>query len=214
MSRSAPRTRRGALLLEVILALAIFVMAGTAILAMVNRVMDGMARTKEVRHAADLAKSAMAQLEAGLGTAQSLNGPVKAWSPEEQGASGPGVGSGAAGAAADDAPPVRGSGVLATMPADSGWELQIDTEPSQFRGLTRVTVKAFKHAAGGPVGEAAGPSYTLRQLVRLSGKGEDVAGSADSLADQAKKGATEGFSFGNSGASGSSGASGKTGGTP
>jgi hypothetical protein len=114
----------------------------------------------------------MARIEAGLETPQTLNGPVRAWQPDE-------------GAAAPDGGP-RGSGVLDMAPADSGWELQIDTEPSQFRGLTRVTVKALKRASEGS--DQTEASYTLRQLVRLGGKGEDTAGSADSLADEAKRG--------------------------
>lgn len=166
--------RDGALLLEVMLALAIFVMAGTAILMLVDRTVTGMERVRAMRKAADLARSAMAKMEAGLGTPQSLNGPVRAWGADEESAAGP----------SGEGTSVKGSGVLEAAATDSGWELRIDTEPSQFRGLTRVTVKAFKSGAG----DEAVASYTLRQLVRLSGKGEDVAGGADALAEQAKKG--------------------------
>jgi type II secretory pathway pseudopilin PulG len=153
------------LLLEVMLALAIFVMAGTAILALVGRSVAGMERARLAQRAADLARSAMAKIEAGLETPQTLNGPVRAWEPEGE---------------------IRGGGVVDSLPADSGWELKIDTEPSQFAGLTRVTVRALKQSAG-----AERASYTLRQLVRLGGKGEDRAGGTDALAEEAKRGADE-----------------------
>ena len=151
-------TRRGAMLLEVMLALAIFVMAGTAILSLVGGVMDGMARMKVSRQGADLARSAMARIEAGIETPQTLNGPVKGWSA-----------SGSAEGEAGEGP--------------TGWELQIDTEPTQFRSLTKVTITAVRNE-----GALDRPVYTLRQLVRLSGKGEERVGEEDPLAAEARRG--------------------------
>jgi hypothetical protein len=64
-----------------------------------------------------------------------------------------------------------------------GWALEVDTEPTQFRGLTRVTIKAVRHVGD----DAVEASYTLRQLVRLSGKGEERAGGEDALAGEARR---------------------------
>jgi hypothetical protein len=162
--RRARAVTRGALLLEVMLALGIFVMAGTAILTLVDRTVEGMDRVRLTRHAADLARSAMAKMEAGIETPQTLSGPVHAWSAEEAGFK-------------TTSGETRGGGVVDAVPIDSEWELQVDTEASQFHGLTRVTVKAFRRAGEGSDRMLA--SYTLRQLVRLGGKGADSVGGAD-----------------------------------
>ncbi len=151
------RERRGALLLEVIVALAIFVVAGGAILNLVTQTMTGLERSRLSARGADLARSAIAKIEAGIETAQTLNGPVERH---------------AEGAKAD---------------AGRGWELEIETDPSQFRGLTRVEVKAVKRS-----GERVEAEYTLVQLVRLGGKGEDKAGEEDSIGEKAKRGLERG----------------------
>jgi hypothetical protein len=169
--------RRGALLLEIILALAIFVMAGSAILALVDRTVSGVQKTRGVAKAADLARSTMARIEAGIGTVQTLNGPVRAWPESDDGR--------AEDDESDDG--MIDSGGIA--PPESGWELQIDTEPSEFTGLAKITIRAFKRAA--PDSDQVAAEYTLRQLVRLSGKGEDRAGGEDALAAEAKRGLSE-----------------------
>lgn len=142
------------MLLEAILALAVFVIAGSAILNLVRQTMTGLEQSRLKARAADLARSAMAKIEAGIDTPQTLNGPIERQPGEES--------------------------------ARGGWELRIDSEPSQFRGLTRITVEAVKRSEG--AGESVQADYKLIQLVRLSGKGEDKAGEQDSLAEQAKKG--------------------------
>jgi type II secretory pathway pseudopilin PulG len=181
MTRGAPSPARsrGALLLEIMLAIAIFVMSGTAILTLVSQTVGSMERARLAEKAADLARSAMAKMEAGIGTPRTLNGPVRAWPGDDQGVETSG--------GADK--PVKGGGVLDAAGTDSLWELKIDTEPSQFTGLTKVTVTAVKHVA--PDSDRVEASYTLRQLVRLSSKGEERAGTEDDLADQARRGAQE-----------------------
>jgi hypothetical protein len=164
--------RRGALLMETILALAIFVMAGTAVLSLMRGAAGGLIQAREMEKAADLARSAMAKMEAGLATPQTLNGPVRPWLVED-------AEKGERHEGADEG-------------ASTGWELEIDTEKSQFTGLTSVTVRAVKRdESGGGRASAGMPevSYTLRQLVRLGGKGEDKAGDADPLVEIARKGA-------------------------
>ncbi len=176
--RSQPETSRlrrraarpGALLLEAMLALAIFVMAGSAVLALVSGSRQSMDRVALDRHAADLARSAMAKIEAGVESAQSLNGPVKPWSADPEGEIVFQVGG--------EDPSKR----------ESGWELRIETERSQFTGLTKVSVTAWKRRG---TGDEIAASYTLRQLVRLSGKGADEIGAQDELVEEAKRGVRE-----------------------
>jgi hypothetical protein len=109
-----------------------------AVLAMVDHAVDSVAITRDAEQAADVARTAMARIEAGLATPETLNGPLKSW---EEGA-----------------------------PSGS-WSLEVQTEPSQFEGLTKVSVRAFKQAAAGSDQELA--SYTLHQLVRLTEKDDN-----------------------------------------
>jgi hypothetical protein len=162
-------TRRGALLLETMLALAIFVMAGTAVLSLVDGSLTSLNHARLSEQAADQARTAMAKIEAGIATPQTLNGPAHTWLQDaaERGDAGPTIFD-------EDAEP-------------SHWELGIDTEPSQFAGLTTVTVTASRRSRG----EGVLATYTLRQLVRLRSKGEDQAGEADPLVGAARKGALE-----------------------
>lgn len=168
MGRRQSRTRRGALLLELVLALAIFVVAGSAILMLVDRTLTGTMRLRQQERAADLARSAMARIEAGIDTPMTLNGPVPPWRDEET--------------------PDVGGGLASSAAPETGWELRIDTEPSQFRGLTRVTVTAQRRREGQEQPDA---SYTLHQLVRLSPQAEDRAGEEGDLSEAAKRGLEE-----------------------
>lgn len=144
---------RGALLLESLLALAIFAMAGIAILTLVGQGARSVELTRERLRALDLARSAMARLEAGIDTPETLHGPVAPWGDE-------------AGGAFADAPP-----------RETGWELRIETTRSEFDGLTMVTVTAQRAGA-----EEGGPgSVTLRQLVRLAEQERDELGEEDEL---------------------------------
>jgi hypothetical protein len=141
--------RTGAVLLEVVLAIAIFVMAATAILVLEDRSFSGLSRMREAEQARDMACSAMARLECGLDTARTLSGPVK----PEQGFAAPA----------------------------GKWELKVESEPSQFAGLTKVSVTAMKKS-GGRDSDAVSASYTLRQLVRLGEPAVDRPGEEDPLA--------------------------------
>lgn len=147
--------RRGALLLEAMLALAVFAMAGLAILGAMNRSSSALEAVGDARKAADLAASAMAEIEAGISRPETLHGQVPAWEPEGEGFA--------------DAPP-----------APSLWELEIETEASGFPGLTKVSVRALKRAA--PGSDTVVASYALTQLVRLSAEEEDSVGETDVLA--------------------------------
>jgi hypothetical protein len=160
----------------VLLALAVFVMAGGAILMLVDRAMRGLEHTRAAAQAADLARSTMARIEAGLGTPVTLNGPVRAWPESDDGRREEDLTDGS-----------LGSGGIA--PEETGWEVEIETDPSSFPGLTTVSVRAVRRSPGSATVAA---EYTLRQLVRLGGKGDDTAGSKDALADEAQRGLREG----------------------
>jgi hypothetical protein len=155
---------RGAILLETMLALSIFIGAAVSIYTLVDGSLTSLQRAHMAEQAADLARSAMARIEAGLESPRSLHGPATSWKQQA-------IARGDIGPAAfdEDATPTP-------------WELQIDTEPSQFEGLTVLSITASRTA---PDGHALA-SYTLRQLVRLGGKGEDKAGELDDLSAAAE----------------------------
>lgn len=167
-----PVARRAALLLEVLLALAIFVMMAILILSAVQTAAMGVVRSRDAARAADLARSTMARLEAGLGTARALNGPVRSWAEAGQREDEFAVGLG-------DEP----------QPHEAPWEVRIETSPSQFEGLTHVTVQAFRRASRNSDQFAA--TYTLHQLVRLSAGAEDEVGEEDALLEEARRGLRE-----------------------
>ncbi|MFA6044392.1 MAG: hypothetical protein WC718_05360 [Phycisphaerales bacterium] len=70
-------TRRGIILLECIIALAIFVAIGLSLLAMSNLATDVATRTQRQARARDLARSAMSQIEAKLASPETLSGEQK-----------------------------------------------------------------------------------------------------------------------------------------
>ncbi len=126
MNVRTPRRRhqsKAAALLELIAAITIFVAAGLAILGSTRRALDTAARTRDAAVASDLAASTLARLRAGLAGPESLIGPAD---PRALAA-----GDGSAGAAFDNAPPEA-----------TGWELEIETEPTPFAGLTLARITA------------------------------------------------------------------------
>jgi hypothetical protein len=142
------RPWRGAMLLELVLAMALFVGGGLAVLSAIGQAGRSLDAARERVKAADLARSAMARIEAGLADPVVINGPVSEWVDEEVGA----------GAAFRDSPT-----------APSGWELVVQTEPSEHEGLTRVSITARRTMPRGV--RTDGPSFTLHQLVRLGAPG-------------------------------------------
>ncbi len=167
-------TSRGALLLEMLVAVGLFVVAGLAIGASVNRGLGALIQDREQTKAADLARSAMAMLEAGIETPQTLNGPVLAWQDDSSMLNGD-----------EMAGPVTQSFDEGAID-DSGWELEVLTEPSEFDGLTIVSVTAMRlDVDSGNIGI----SHTLHQLMRLREEGDDVVGEIDPLMEAAERGA-------------------------
>lgn len=162
------------MLLEVVVAVAILLMASITITGAVNQGVRVMERSRLELRAADLARSAMAEIEAGIATPESLNGPVhEAPMPASTGDSASG-----------------GSGVNAPggdAPArETGWELEITVTPSPFAGLVKVGIRALKRQPG--AGDVVDASYTLQQLVRLSDRTEDQAGETGDLVTDSERG--------------------------
>lgn len=118
------KRRRGAILLEVIVSVAIFVASAVTLIGVLSQSDSIAARAREEQIAGDLCRSAMAQLSLGLSRPESLQGPVRPMEAE--------------GGGFEDAPP-----------PDSGWELKIATEPGSFSGLQKVTIEAIRVSASG-----------------------------------------------------------------
>ncbi|MFZ4573958.1 MAG: hypothetical protein ACOYN0_06145 [Phycisphaerales bacterium] len=152
---------RASILLECIIALAIFVAAATTIYSVIVRSVDAAERTARIERAADLARGAMAQIESGVGTPETLNGPVPEWRDEKD-------------------------GTFDENAAASPWELQIESEPSEFEGLTMVRVRAVQ--LDPPGSDRVVASFQLAQLVRLSPEREEKV-QEDPLAEAARRGA-------------------------
>lgn len=176
--RTARDDRPGWVLLEMMVSLTIFVFMALAVLGAIGQGLSAAERTRDRTQAVDLARSTMAKLEAGLGTVQNLAGPVAAWEPPLD----------------PEAPfdETAGFGFSEIAPMPSPWEVEIDTLPSEFPGLTHVIVTAVKRPS--PESDRVVASYTLQQLVHLAPEVEDTVGEIDDIAAGAMRGAPSGGS--------------------
>ena len=138
-------TRRGSILLETTAALAIFAMVGLLVLTAVREGMGNLNRSYVMLQAADLARSSMARLEAGIITIEELDGPVPLWDGEE------------------------GAEPRGEPEYDDRWMLGVEVEDSEFPSLSRVTINVYDGdtTLAGMEDEAPPPLYSLSQLVRL-----------------------------------------------
>jgi hypothetical protein len=135
---------RGVVLLEALLAIALFVGAAAFTLAATRNAIQAVDRNRRTLEAVDIARSRLAELEAGLITLEDLRG-----------GSDDGVGS-----AGRSAPPRDAS-------EPSSWQVSIKTLRSEFTGLTLVEL-TIAEADDQPLDDFRAPvSYTLRQLVAL-----------------------------------------------
>ena len=152
---SAPHhTRRalGGVLIEIIIAVALFVGAAGFTLGAMRSVFDGMDREDRRLHAVDLARSLMAELEARLINVADLRGPIDGR-----------VGSRRASGGIDE--------VLASdadQPVRT-WRVEVHTDRSRFAGLSLVelTVREESAASEGRGEPDELISVTLRQLLPL-----------------------------------------------
>lgn len=178
MTRAGPATRRGGILLEVMLALSLLVMGGITILGAMSQSIRSVEATRLNQQAADLSRSAMAKLEAGIATIETLEGPVPTWETDPDSG---------ADELNDDMPIDEfGSAAGYEFGEDSDWELEIETSPSPFTGLTAVSVRAVRWASIDSDRILA--QYTLHQLVRLGEFAEDMAGEEDDMMIEARRG--------------------------
>ena len=168
--------RRGALLMELMLSLAIFATAGLAILALVRQSMGNLEHSRHMRRAVDIARSTMSRIEAGLDDPATLDGPLALWDGR------------AALMSASDFDGFGGAPIVNTD-IDPNWELEVTSLPSQFDGLNEISVRAFRRAA--PGSDRIDASYTLTQLVRLGSREEDISGEQGELLEEAIRGAGE-----------------------
>lgn len=113
---------RGALLLEALIALAIFVMAGLAILGVMRQGSANLRDQRDRAQGLDIARSTLAQIESGIATPDTLDGPVRPWQGNRSAV------------AIDDAPP-----------PETPWEVDIKTEPAGVADLSRVRVQVSKN---------------------------------------------------------------------
>jgi len=165
-------SRHGAILLELMISLAIFVMAALAIGGALRESTGALLRSREQVRAGDLARTAMARIEAGIARPEVINGPVRAWGAD------PDVWEG------DElVDPEASLGIGApdggTGASEPAWELEVDSQPSRFRGLSIVRVRALRRDPRDPARVIA--SASLDQLVRLREAEKDIAGEEDEL---------------------------------
>ncbi len=135
-SSHAAVPRRGAFLLEVIVALAVFVGTGLAILAAVRQSQGNLIHSLESSRATDLAASAAAEIATGIDSIDNLDGPVES--------------------AADN--PLALAATANDPTATAAWTLEITVEPSEFQNLDILVVTATRDAAF-PI------SHTIRRLI-------------------------------------------------
>lgn len=156
-------TRRAAILLEIMLAVALFGSAAAVLFGTLEQGLATLTRSREEQRAADLACSAMALLEAGLARAETLAGPGEnVWA----------AAGGDEDAPFDDAPPP-------SLDLDA-LELDIETQPAAYDGLTEVRITVRR----GP-GEDAANVFELWQLVRLTDAEDDEFAPADRALEEA-----------------------------
>lgn len=155
-------TRRGAILLELLVALAILVLASSILLGTVGDVNASIARDRLKARAADLARTRMSEIELGITALEDLRGAPAADRAHEgssRGAasSGPsrGEASRRAAGAASSRDPAGGDGA-----DDSEFTIDASITRSAFQGLSVVELRVLH-------GGSSEPLFILRQLVSL-----------------------------------------------
>jgi len=144
------RRRRGAMLLEILMALSLFVTAGSIILVSTTSMTAALGRSRDQQIATDLAVSMMAQLEAGLTTAERLHDTL----------------------VDVDLLSTDNSARLEAMSGQpKRWRIVVETEQSRFSPLTNVTIRIFD-ARGARAGDET-ELAVVHQLVRLNASSPD-----------------------------------------
>ncbi|GAB4548234.1 MAG: hypothetical protein Tsb0013_08660 [Phycisphaerales bacterium] len=113
--------RRGGLLIEMVIAIALFVGAGLIVTGAMRNGLGNAIRAQDRERAADIAASAFARVEAGLATVEEIDGPVPPF---------------------EDPDAVENFADL--LPPPSGWIIEAESDRSGFGALTRLTVTASR----------------------------------------------------------------------
>ena len=153
MNRRRARACEGAVLFEVLLSIALFVGAATFTLGTTRTVLVALDRSEREAIAIDLARAKMAELDAGLVTMSELR---------------------------EDAGGIERVGSVELLdvtsearPSDVTWELTVNTERTEFTGLTLVEI-TVEEAIEDSIEEDGRASATLRQLVALRDEPDEV----------------------------------------
>ncbi|RLS96729.1 MAG: hypothetical protein DWI12_01475 [Planctomycetota bacterium] len=123
-----PRARRGGILLELLLAIAMFAGAATFTMSALRSALDGVRRAELRARACDLAASKLAQLDAGLVSASELRGSADG-------------GSGGAGSASSDTP----------LAAADDLSVEVVLLPSASVSLARARATVYDNSGAEPV---------------------------------------------------------------
>jgi hypothetical protein len=130
--------RRGGVLLEVLVSIALFIGAGAFALAAMRTTFDNIDRARRDQAAIDLARSKMAELEAGLVSLADLRGG-----------------------------PITDVGSVPVIDDRIGsidWVAEVRTRRTEYRDLTLVELTVRE---GGAVDDPRAARFTLRQLLKL-----------------------------------------------
>ena len=161
--------RRGAILLEMVIAVAILVMASLAISASLRDALSSLQRSQDEARAGDIARSAIARLEAGMARPELLSGPLTAWEGEADRFEGDPLVDALAFSQPDG------------IAVDDDWFVTVETEATSFRQLTSVTVIVERvDESGEPIVQRR-----LTQFVRLRDGAEDTIGGEGELSELA-----------------------------
>jgi hypothetical protein len=138
---SGPFRRRGGILFEIVLAVALFAGAAAYTLASVRSVFSTLDQTRRRQGAVDLARSKLAELEAGLINIADLRSGLGATTID----------------LAEQQQNLRKAG-------QPSWTFALKTSRTEFTGLSLVELTVREDASGDESGTV---SYTLRQLMPL-----------------------------------------------
>ncbi len=150
MRKSHQNARRGGILLEVLLSIAIFAGAASFVLGAVRTAIDAQMRSLAEQQAVDLAASLMAELENGSLTLSDLREGV----PRQLGSN-------------EKYRELVDERIARGLP---GWGVDINTQRTEFAGLTLVEVTVFQllpDMRGAASPDDTNVRYTLRQLMKM-----------------------------------------------
>jgi hypothetical protein len=143
--------RRGGLLVEMIVSVALFAGAGLIVIGAMRDALGATIRAMERDRAADHAASAFALVSAGIETVDTIDGPVPAY---------------------DD--PENNEQFADLLPEPTGWVIETETERSVYGSLTRLSVTARRVDETGRA-EPGAPGATVDGLAHIARVVEDAA---------------------------------------